>query len=249
MKVVNQPNFLTTERPLQSCRECGSQFERKLNHGPFDIQVPTCNCQEIKAKQEADKYQRDHWLAKLKSAGIPKKLLRVNFERYPGEASFATKVQEYSKEQTPGLLILVGEIGTGKSGLAVSAAKEITWADESKTLKYFYAYDLLISGVSFEERKGTLKEVLAPDVVIIDELGIQLDTPPARAFLERVLIGRHEEEKATILISNLEPEKFWALLGERVEDRIKKTGKRVVFDGINIRGIKPLPEGDLSGIW
>lgn len=248
MEVTNQTFFLKKERQLESCKYCGKQYERKLSLGPFDIQVPVCECEKIKSQREAEEYHRNAWLSKLKAAGIPKKLLRVNFERYPGEARFSTQVREYSKEQTPGLLILVGEIGTGKSGLAVSAAKEITWADESKTLKYFYAYDLLISGVSFEERKETLKRVLEPDVVIIDELGIQLDTPPARAFLERVLIGRHEEEKATILISNLEPEKFWALLGERVEDRIKKTGKRVVFDGENIRGIEPLPEGDISGI-
>lgn len=249
MEVVNSPDFLKTERPLQHCPDCGKEFKRKINHGPFDLQVPQCTCQELNAKRKAEEYQRTAWRSKLKSAGIPKKLLSVNFERYPGDEKFSDAVKAYTEEPVPGLLVLVGEIGTGKSGLAVSAAKAISWNDEKITLKYFYAYDLLISGVAFDERKETLRDVLEPDVVIIDELGIQLDTPAAKAFLERVLIGRHEEEKSTILISNLDPEKFWALLGERVEDRIKRTGKKVVFDGENIRGFEPLPEGDLSGIW
>jgi DNA replication protein DnaC len=234
MHPINKRGFKI--RPLDKCPDCGKEFERSPDPklAMYNVQHPQCTCREDKHRLEAQEEMKKNRKRDLRLSGLPRRMLEYSFSSFPGNKTFADKVNEYSKLDFPGLLILAGNTGTGKSGLAAACACAM-YDRGCKNLHYEYAYDLLVLGANWEKRIETLKRAMSWDFLIIDEIGIQLKSEPALEFLERVLIGRYEDMKPTILVTNLKPTDFWNLVGGRVRDRIKNCGQQISFSEGNLR--------------
>ena len=84
-----------------------------------------------------------------------------------------------------------------------------------------------------ETRKTLLCQALMsePDLLILDEVGVQFGSDFERNTLFDVLNERYELRKPTIFLSNLGREDLAEFLGERVMDRLREDGATVVpFD-------------------
>ena len=70
-----------------------------------------------------------------------------------------------------------------------------------------------------------------PDLLILDEVGVQFGTETEKNLLFDVLNERYEKRKSTLLLSNLPLNEVRAYLGERVFDRMREDGGDVVTFG------------------
>ena len=73
-----------------------------------------------------------------------------------------------------------------------------------------------------------LKAIIAYDLLIIDEIGVQYETESEKLILFDVLNGRYENVKPTILLTNLVGQELNTCIGERNVDRIQEGGGTIV---------------------
>jgi DNA replication protein DnaC len=136
-------------------------------------------------------------------------------------------------------LLIVGQIGVGKTHLAVATLRALIAEREAKALFYDYR-DLLKELQNSYERKveKSESEVLAPvlgsDVLVLDEIGASKPTDWSGEAIAHIINTRYNERKTTIITSNHInlpagapiPPNSWArprsaTLGDRVTDRIR----------------------------
>lgn len=63
-----------------------------------------------------------------------------------------------------------------------------------------------------------------PDLLIIDEIGVQFGSDAEKLIMFEIINTRYERMKPTILISNQSKEELAAFIGERVIDRMNDGG-------------------------
>lgn len=141
---------------------------------------------------------------------------------------------EFKLESGSGL-ILCGGVGTGKTHLAVGIAHEIMARGLSpvftsvmgavRVVKETYGRDSAMT------ERDAIRSFVKPDLLILDEVGVQFGSDTEKLILFEIINGRYEEVKPTIVISNLAKEALEQFLGERSFDRLREGGGRlVVFD-------------------
>ena len=77
-----------------------------------------------------------------------------------------------------------------------------------------------------------------PDLLILDEIGVQIGSEHEKLLLFDVLNGRYQQCRPTILISNLSGSDLEAYLGQRVMDRYRECGAVLAFDWNSYRGTR-----------
>jgi DNA replication protein DnaC len=213
----------------RACGICGKPYRKSGLPFLKDAMEPDCGCAKIDREAEEKNVNS---AIQIDAAGIPKRLRNLTIETYPDQDSHEVlAVREYFTRRNPGLMLLVGAVGRGKSGLACAALEHLSMAG---SIRYFYAYDLLTDRVTGDTME-VLRSALLPKTIVIDEIGLQLKTDAAKEFMERILVGRHDDLKNTILISNLPAKEFEPLIGKRAWDRAKYDGSIVVFAGESFR--------------
>lgn len=213
----------------RACEVCGKPFKKANLPMLKDAMVADCDCLKDVARAD-DKTRRIE--QEMEQANIPARLTRLKFETYPGMRQTVDQVEAYLHRHNPGLLLLIGAVGRGKSGLACAALERLA---EKGSVRYFYAFDLLNDRVT-RDTMLVMREALQPLSIVIDEIGLQLKTDAAKEFMERLLIGRHDDLKNTILISNLGAAEFKPLIGTRAFDRATNDGRVIIFEGETFRG-------------
>ena len=82
-----------------------------------------------------------------------------------------------------------------------------------------------------------IEALVFPDLLILDEVGVQFGSETEKLMLFDVLNERYEKRKPCLLLSNLAIEDVKAFLGERVFDRLREDGgEAVAFDWESYRG-------------
>lgn len=137
-------------------------------------------------------------------------------------------------------LIFTGAPGTGKTMLACIIAKAVI--EGGGTAKYAAAYRLASEVKDTYGRPGVgerevFARYVAPDLLVLDEIGMQYGTDAERLALWEVLNGRYEAVRPSVLISNLTPPEMAAYVGDRVLDRMRENGGAVLaFTWESFRG-------------
>lgn len=136
-------------------------------------------------------------------------------------------------------LILAGNSGTGKSHIA--KALLLTACRKQLRCRYTTAANMLkalLSGLCDDSLEDKLKRYVAPDILLIDELGLdRLEQESARnaALFQKVIEGRYCK-KTTILTTNID----FAALGTYLGDPVVTTATidRLIHHAIivNING-------------
>ena len=122
---------------------------------------------------------------------------------------------------------MLGNYGTGKNALAAAICQEIAGAGFSSVhttvLKMLRRIKSTWNRKSEEDEQTVIDAFIIPDLLVVDEIGVQFGSETEKLLIFEALNGRYEDKKPTILISNLtEPKELSDYLGARVMDRMRE---------------------------
>lgn len=202
-------------------------------------------CYKLRVQEQRRKGRIEQATAFFKNAsGVPPRFQGASFESYqpgnPQAQKMLDMLREYAarfeQHRALGLsLILCGKTGTGKTHLACSVLRALAF-EHGICGKYCTAYRAVQEiRASYKSSEVTelqiLKEFIRPELLVLDEIGVQYGTDSEQLLLFSLLNGRYEELKPTIVISNLSLDEVTHYLGDRVYDRLRENGGGVLaFD-------------------
>lgn len=234
-------------------------------HGPYESRQYTAkiwsNCPEcIKAaeadaKAKAEKREREQeqrrWEARLERSCIPERFLDRTLKNYEAKTegqqqalAFATDYADNFDRalETGRCALFVGLPGTGKTHLAAGIGLRLMKRDNRRVL--FTTVMRAVRSIKETWTRGSelteseaIEKLVAPDLLILDEVGVQFGSETEKLMLFDVLNERYERRRPTLLISNLDLDGVRAYLGERIFDRLREDGgEAVAFDWASHRG-------------
>jgi DNA replication protein DnaC len=175
-------------------------------------------------------------------AAIPKRFSGRTLEsfipRCEGSAKALSVAKEYAEnfgdvESNGRNLIMLGGVGAGKTHLSVGIANHIMATGKTalftsvigavRSIKETYRRD------SEATEGSAIRKLCEPDLLILDEVGVQFGTDAEKIILFEIINGRYEDMKPTVIISNLNIEGLTEYLGERVIDRLREGGGKVIM--------------------
>ena len=141
-------------------------------------------------------------------------------------------------------VMLLGQVGCGKTHLATAMLQGIIrcFGPQGVTGLYTTAGDIIRSvKSSFGSDAKTVTQVyadlIAPHLLVIDEIGVQSGTAFEHQVFSEVIDGRYRQHKPTIAISNLDVPGLKQSIGDRAVDRLRDRGGLVcVFRWPSARG-------------
>lgn len=208
--------------------------------------------EEAKRAQEAAREREHNVLSLFRWSGIPPRFSDRSFEDYAavtqGQKIALSVCRAYAekwpdKVKSGASLILSGAPGTGKTHLACAIAKGVMQAHLASTL--FMTVSAMLRSIKETYRKGSERSEQEaidafgdPDLLILDEVGVQVGSDHEKLLMFEVLNERYQAMLPTILISNLSVDELEAFLGHRVMDRYRECGSVLAFDWQSHRGRK-----------
>lgn len=171
---------------------------------------------------------------------IPAEYADLGLETFP-DRRFASAVLSWWQDRPAPWLLLVGDLGVGKTGLTIGVLKLALAAGRSVLFRSLVE---LLSDIraTYRTRDATspdeanmvaaLKRV---DVLALDDIGAERATGWAQERLFEVINHRYNERRTTILTTNLGPSEMEDHLGERVVSRIDGMAWITTIDGPNLR--------------
>jgi DNA replication protein DnaC len=156
--------------------------------------------------------------------------------------SYAEKFMEIREAGTS--LILCGNTGAGKTHLACAIAyyivnnhmKKLGDRDVRLSIKFIEALKAIRTvkqtySSKDKTEQDAIDELVAPDLLILDEVGVQFGSDAEKMILFEIMNERYLKMKPSIIISNLAVQALNEFIGERVIDRLKENNGRIlVFD-------------------
>ena len=219
---------------------------------PIKSRCPKCEAEaqaerEAKAEMEAE-FEREHRRAQLsRGSGIPKRFAGKTLDDYIAKSEGQIAALQFAKrfamsDNPERSMILCGKPGTGKTHIACAiglqtihrcmSVKFATVLGAVRTVKDTYRRDSQIS------ESEALRELQAPDLLILDEVGIQVGSEHEKMLVFEIINDRYAQCRPTILISNLNEKDLTEYLGERLVDRFREGGAVIPFDWESHRGAK-----------
>ena len=138
-------------------------------------------------------------------------------------------------------VVFLGHTGTGKTHMAIAVLANLL--SQGHTGAYTTVMDMLsrfkdtYNQKSKETERAVMEDLTTCAILVIDEVGKQLDTAYESAQLFRVLDRRYCGTLPTLLVSNLDRKGLKEFLGEPIVDRLgDKGGKFLTFDWGSHRG-------------
>lgn len=243
--------FVFNPNPTKATRECPK-------HGPYEAleirpnvwtRCSGCAVAEDAELEQAEREREtrernERWQRQLAGAQIPERFSGATLDAYradgPGQEKALKFAREYAEQfasamQTGRSAMFCGRPGTGKTHLAIGIALHLM--REGRTC-LFTTVQRFVRRVKATWVKGApetetqaLKAATSPDLLILDEVGVQFGTDFEAHLLFDVLNERYEARRATILCSNLPHAQIQEVLGDRIVDRLREDGGRIlVFD-------------------
>jgi DNA replication protein DnaC len=141
--------------------------------------------------------------------------------------AYASKWPERLKQG--GGLVMCGKPGTGKNHLALAIAKHVinehlSPAMFTTALRIARMFKSTWSKNAEMTEQEVISAYTSPDLLIIDEVGVQFGSDSEKLILFEIINTRYEKMRPTILISNLPKDELSAFIGERVIDRMNDGG-------------------------
>lgn len=259
--MTTKPKY-TLETRAGECRVDGSfadHLVQQFGADPVWFGCPRCHfdarhSQDLDQRSKAVGIQRDRLLnERLLDAGIPDRFMGCALDNWIADAPAQVQtlaacggfVEAFVENFAVGRsAMLLGTVGTGKTHLGAAMLQAVIREHAHDGLRGLYATaGSIIRDVkaTFGNRGRTEADVYAdlirPDLLVIDEVGVQHGTDFERQVLFEVINGRYEKIKPTIVVSNLGVTELRQCLGDRAVDRLRdKSGIVVVFRWASARG-------------
>lgn len=230
---------------LSTCERHGPYQSRSLLGGSW-ARCPQCvkekrDADEAKKAAEQEAVAEKNWREAVKNSEIPCRFVDCTLGNFAADSEGQKKALAFAKNYTEDLdgvmesgrgAILVGRPGTGKTHLAAAIGME------SLGQGFSVRYTTVIRALrrikdtwgkaAAETEQSAVASMTRPDLLIIDEVGVQFGSETEKMILFDVLNERYENRRPTLLISNLSVHDVSAYLGERVIDRLREDGGEVV---------------------
>ena len=219
-----------------------------FQHDVREGECPKCHEEKQQAFLRKQRLQNSMHYFRT-SSGVPLRFQDVGFDGYHPENAKAdtilAKLREYAEKfethKKLGLsLILCGKTGTGKTHLACSVLRYLA-EHHGICGKYATAYRA-VQEIRASYKSHDLTELqamdafISPDMLVLDEIGVQYGTESEQLLLFTLLNGRYEAMRPSIVISNLTVSEVSKYLGDRVYDRLRENGGGVLaFDWQSFR--------------
>ena len=134
-----------------------------------------------------------------------------------------TYCRNYAEHFTPHAdsLLLQGATGTGKTHLSLAIARAV--AEQGYSVVYGSVQPLLrrMESEHFGRAEGDSEaQLTACDLLVLDDLGMEFDSPFYRACIYNILNARLLEERPTVISTNLSFSAIQERYGEQVASRI-----------------------------
>lgn len=206
------------------------------------------------AKREQEEVDRLKAVAKEKeqkdlnnridNAMVSPRFKLKTFDNYisdnPKQGKYVSELETFCDNLTDGTgYILLGTTGTGKNHLASACINKVV---NNGGTGLFITVAKLVRSIKDGWRQEGVREqdiistFTKPDLLVIDELGVQFESAMEKNILTEVINDRYEYMKPTILIGNLTVDEIKELLGDRVIDRFREGGKVLILDWESYRG-------------
>jgi DNA replication protein DnaC len=184
----------------------------------------------------------------VQRAAIPERFREADLEDPLGwrQGSAYTAAREFVRNfgevrKRGGGLLIWGEIGSGKTHLACAIAN--TLMQHMHTVMYCTLYEaVFLFKASWRKDSDVseytvLQQFSTPELLILDEIGVQNNSEFERMMAAMVLDARSRDCLPTIGISNLDPKEVTRVLGERAYDRLTGFGGKLIrLFGPSLRG-------------
>lgn len=201
------------------CPHCKQTVNDIDTHGWFKdtqgkpIPCPVCSPTVIRARsrRKADKIIQElvNGYKLLNMANLPVEADKLSMESYPKKGD--QKAKELVKFFINGMqreLLLMGGVGRGKSGLAISAAKEL--ASKGVQVLFLPASDyisLLLESYNHQGDNNIEDATRLVEVLILDDLGMNKGTEHTVLKTQELIERRHAAGLRTLITTN------WTLQG------------------------------------
>lgn len=243
----------------------GEQMDKECEkHGTYRSMIfpgglwsacPKCEDARILAEREQEALERqkanEEYYRKeaFRKSEIPPRFAEKYLENFVAHTDGAKKAlalatayaSEFDEKMKDGTsLILCGGVGTGKTHLAIGIGRRVLEMQKSvlfvSVMNAVRAVKETYNRNSDESETEVLASFIRPSLLILDEVGAQFGSDTEKLILFEIINGRYERMRPTIVVSNLAKESLGTFLGERVVDRLRENGGRlVVFDWASYR--------------
>lgn len=225
----------------------GNIFHQSECQACYNERKAVLEAEEKARKDKQQSYERERRReARMRNCTIPERFLKKEFSDFkdfgdPRLAALRDACAAFAANSALGAsLVMCGNTGTGKTHLACCIAKYFI-LNRDKGAIYARAAQIIREVKDTYSKEALNREVevigrySSPDLLIIDEVGVQFGTDTEKVILFDIINARYEKEKSTILISNLAEDKMQEFVGERVIDRIREGGKLMIFKSDSVR--------------
>lgn len=224
-------------------------------HGPYEAFRAGNNwsgcdkCWDIQQEEirnaESKKSKRELWEKNVLGAGIPQRFTAKTLDTFEAvtedqayakawAVDYAHSFPEVMKEGRSA--VFLGGPGTGKTHLACGIGLRVMGKWQSTVM--FSTVQRLMRRVKESWTRGALEtesQAIAvftkPDLLILDEIGVQFGSDFEKQMLFDILNERYENCRPCILLSNLTLDGVREYLGERIADRLRENrGMVIVFN-------------------
>ncbi len=188
-------------------------------------------------------------LERRKRAGIPRRYLDAQVDpdckhKKMARAHVMGKAYlgKFDQLMSDGVsMVMCGGVGTGKTHLACAVAG--TLAERGHKVKYQKLISMITdvrsayNRESSRTRQDIVDEYISPDLLVLDEIGVQSCTADEMGIIYEILDGRYDQARPVIVIGNLTLKDMEKMIGERCVSRLKdKGGVQIIFDWEDLRG-------------
>jgi DNA replication protein DnaC len=202
---------------------------RKAGADTFKLIYTAC---EECAKDQAER-DKGNW---LKSCGVPEVVLHGSFATFRAESPEDRQNISETKRfvgKARGFLIMTGNLGDGKSLLAVAAMREFHGG-------LFITHNNLLMdlrrGYNHPKAVDIIERCQRAVILVVDDFGLSMGGSDELPMLQSIFDHRYGEKKPTVITSNLTLEGFYEAVGVRLADRMKQAlFKHLQFTGQSSR--------------
>lgn len=234
--------------PLTRTETCETHgpYEAKCFVGDTWTRCPTCEAdREAEKQREAVAKAREARLlafqTRIGQSGIPDRFrdrtLAVFESKTDDQRQALMFARRYADDfervlATGRSAIFVGRPGTGKTHLASGIG--IAVMERGHTVLFTTVMRAIrrVKDTWVRESRETESQavaaLVAPDLLILDEVGVQFGSEFEKNLLFDVLNERYERRRPTLMLSNIQPEDLVNFLGERVIDRLREDGGKII---------------------